>query len=154
MVAFMIVLVLPFFHAAPPSPGRNFGEIIRARLLPPAGAPAAAAAQQFALSAGTTSTFQTALYDRIGAYQVYPQEALRQHLQRMVPVVFAMDRDGDVIKVRVKRTSGEMILDQAAVERIVRAQPLPTTPRQLPGRLTVELPIAFSTSTAPAQSVD
>ncbi len=104
------------------------------------------ASSQRAAQRSVTAAFQAALYDRIGQYEIYPKEALQQQLQGMVVVTFVMDRNGTVLKVSVKRTSGEIILDKAAAESILMAQPLPSIPSQLPGHLTVELPITFSTS--------
>jgi periplasmic protein TonB len=221
MVAFMMVLAMPFFRSASPLPAGHAWDIVKVRILPSAGqmaaqspvtpqqspaeaqtaahgvaatpappaadqapatlppastpapsepAPGAAANQRAtarwadsaidaiassrrATERSVTAAFQAALYDRIGRYQVYPKEALQQQLQGVVVVTFVMDRNGTVLKVSVKRTSGELILDKAAAESIVMAQPLPSIPPQLPGRLTVELPIAFSASNPqPGQS--
>ena len=103
---------------------------------------------QIAAEHSAGSIFQNTLYDHIGEYETYPEEALQQHLQGVVLVVFTMDRTGAVLRVWVKKTSGAPILDRAATQSILRAQPLPAIPPQLPDQITVELPISFSTTDA------
>jgi protein TonB len=107
-------------------------------------ATAMSASLRLASERGATSAFETALYDHIEQYETYPAAALAQHLQGVTLVVFAMDRDGLVLGVWIAKTSGAPILDRAAEDSIRRAQPLPPIPHQLPGRMTIELPIAFS----------
>jgi protein TonB len=218
MVAFMIVLALPFFRSASPSASGRSGDVYEVHILPSNGAPTPTSqptpqhspTEEKTATAGTTATpaaavvpptalaqhapteqaqqggtvspgvttedsvvssamdavasakataersasaaFQDALYDRLGRYQIYPKEASQQQLQGLVLVTFVMDRDGTVLNVSVKRTSGETILDKAAVETILKAQPLPRIPPQLPGHLTVQVPIAYPASSP--QSAD
>lgn len=90
--------------------------------------------------------FQKALLRHIEHYQSYPNAARRDRLQGTVQVLFAMRRDGTVLDIRIKTSSGVTILDKEAVETIRRAQPLPPIPSELPGRLNILLPVAFDLS--------
>jgi protein TonB len=93
--------------------------------------------------AGAAFRFQRLLLAHIERYQRYPKAARRDGLQGTVLVVFAMRRDGSVVQVGVKSSSGRPILDQEAMETIRRAQPLPPIPADMPEQLTVLLPVAF-----------
>lgn len=93
--------------------------------------------------AGAALRFQRLLLAHIERYQRYPNAARRDGLQGTVLVAFAMRRDGSVVKVGVKSSSGRQILDQEAIETVRRAQPLPSIPADMPEQLTVLLPVAF-----------
>ncbi len=49
-------------------------------------------------------------------------------LHGAVETLFSMQRDGTLLDVWVKTSSGEVVLDKAAVDAIRRAQPLPSIP--------------------------
>jgi protein TonB len=57
-----------------------------------------------------------------------------------------MRRDGAVLDVRIKTSSGATILDEEAGATIRRAQPLPPIPPELPERLNIIVPVAFNLS--------
>jgi protein TonB len=121
---------------APPSP-------------PPA--PSGSSAQQALASpgewhrpqAGAALRYQRLLLAHIERYQHYPTAARRDRLQGTVLIAFAMRRDGGLVAVSVKSSSGQQVLDEEAVETVRRAQPLPSIPPDLPEQLTVTLPVAF-----------
>lgn len=58
----------------------------------------------------------------------YPREARRERLRGEVRVAFTVSRNGAVGAIRVVRSSGSPILDQAAVETVRRAAPFPAIP--------------------------
>ncbi len=93
--------------------------------------------------AGAALRFQRLLLTHIERFQRYPAAARRDGLQGTVLVAFAMRRDGSVVRVGVKSSSGRPVLDQEAIETIRRAQPLPAIPSDMPDQLTVLLPVAF-----------
>ena len=95
------------------------------------------------LQAGAALRFQRLLLAHIERYQRYPSAAKRDGLQGTVLVAFAMRRDGSVVRVGVKSSSGRPVLDQEALETVRRAQPLPAIPADMPEQLTVLLPVAF-----------
>lgn len=93
------------------------------------------------------SAFRRALQSHIARYRRYPEEARRARMQGTVQILFSMRRDGAVLDVWVRASSGQPVLDDAAIATIRRAQPLPRIPPDLPDRLTVLFPIAFDAST-------
>lgn len=93
--------------------------------------------QRQTVSAGTASRFQQQLLTHIERYQRDPGAS------GTVLVLFAMRRDGTLVRLDVKSSSGRAMLDQEAVETIRRAQPLPRIPADMPDLITVLLPVAF-----------
>lgn len=91
-------------------------------------------------------TFRTELARHIARFQRYPKAAERQHLQGTVGTVFSINRDGKLLGVWVKTSSGQAVLDQAALDTIRRAQPLPAIPPALPDTLKVEVALGFDPS--------
>jgi protein TonB len=82
----------------------------------------------------------------IARYHRYPSAARSQQLQGTVETVFSMKRDGSLLGVWVKTTSGKTLLDKEAIETIKRAQPLPPIPSNLPERLNIEVLLEFDPS--------
>ncbi|HYC05074.1 MAG TPA: energy transducer TonB [Azospirillaceae bacterium] len=81
---------------------------------------------------------------QVQEYKVYPDEARRRREEATVMVKFTMDRGGRVIYVRVLDSSGNPLLDQAAMDAVKRASPLPEPPPGVPGSpIAVVLPVAF-----------
>ena len=68
------------------------------------------------------------LRDRIERAKQYPPEARRQGMEGTTEVEFQVAKDGSVKEVMVVRSSGFPILDQASMETIRRAVPLPVIP--------------------------
>ena len=93
--------------------------------------------QRQAVSAGVASRFQQQLQTHIERYQRDPGASGK------VLVLFAMRRDGTLVRLDVKSSSGRALLDREAMETIRRAQPLPRIPADMPDLITVGLPVAF-----------
>jgi protein TonB len=74
----------------------------------------------------------------------YPREARRQKLRGEVRVAFTVNRNGGVSGIRIVRSSGSNILDQAAIATVKRAAPFPQIPPQA-GRNSwpFTIPLAF-----------
>ena len=92
---------------------------------------------------GISPKFQRLLLAHIERYRRYPDAARFDGMQGTVQVLFVMRRDGSVLDVRVKSSSGRAVLDNEAIETIRRAQPLPLIPSELPDQLNILLPVAF-----------
>ena len=90
--------------------------------------------------------FRDALLRHIAKFQRYPRAAERQHLQGTVHAVFSVGRDGKLLGAWVKTSSGQAMLDQAAIDTILRAQPLPQIPPALPDSMKVEVALGFDPS--------
>jgi protein TonB len=81
--------------------------------------------------------FRQALLRHVARYQ------RSLHLEGKVDTEFSMRRDGTLLGVRVKTSSGQALLDKEAVETIRRAQPLPPIPPELPAPLNIHIYLAF-----------
>ncbi|WP_246801368.1 energy transducer TonB family protein [Bradyrhizobium genosp. L] len=90
--------------------------------------------------------FQQALLHHVARYKRYPSAARLGRLHGAVETLFSMQRDGTLLDVWVKTSSGQAVLDKAALDAIRRAQPLPSIPSELPGRLTVQIWLEFDPS--------
>jgi len=92
---------------------------------------------------GIISEFQRRLFARIETCRQYPATARRARLQGVVELIFAMDRNGIVLGIWIKQSSGYPVLDKEAVATVLRAQPLPAIPAELPDPLNITLPMVF-----------
>jgi protein TonB len=63
------------------------------------------------------------LRDRVERVWRYPLEAAKRGIYGDLIIVFTVRRDGTLSDVRVKRTSGHSMLDQAAIEALREAEP-------------------------------
>jgi protein TonB len=90
--------------------------------------------------------FQQALLRHVARYQHYPNSARALHLEGKVDTQFSMSRDGTLLGVWVKTSSGQAMLDKEAIETIRRAQPLPPIPPELPDRLNIHVQLVFDPS--------
>jgi periplasmic protein TonB len=90
--------------------------------------------------------FQQALLRHVARYQHYPNAARALHLEGKVDTQFSMSRDGTLLGVWVKTSSGQAVLDKEAIETIRRAQPLPSIPPELPDRLNMHVQLVFDPS--------
>jgi protein TonB len=88
--------------------------------------------------------FQQALMRHIGRFQRYPGAARRDHLEGTVQMAFVMSRDGTILDAWIRSSSGQIVLDQEAVEALRRSEPLPSIPNELPGQLSVLAPVSFA----------
>jgi protein TonB len=89
------------------------------------------------------ASFQRQLLAHIEKYRRFPDEARRDRQEGTVDVLFAMDRNGLVLGIWIKRSSGYPALDKEAVATVLRAQPLPAIPSELPEPLNITLPIDY-----------
>jgi periplasmic protein TonB len=90
-----------------------------------------------------SSAFQKRLLDHISAYRQYPSAARRDRQHGVTTLLFTMDRNGIVLGIWVQKTAGFPALDQAAIATVLRAQPLPAIPAELPEPLNITLPVSF-----------
>jgi protein TonB len=94
----------------------------------------------------TAIKFQQALLRHVARYQHYPNGARLGRLRGSVETLFSMRRDGTLVGVWVKVGSGQAVLDNAAMDTIRRAQPLPSIPSELPDRLNIQVTLVFDPS--------
>lgn len=91
-----------------------------------------------------TSSYEKSLSDLIKRHEKYPDRARRQRWEGTVVVALSLSADGKVTNISVAESSGREILDEAALEMVRRAAPLPRAPEGLRGKeRSVRVPIAF-----------
>lgn len=121
---------------------------------PPPSAPSAASTAARGGAAGGGGASQTAGSAAASAYRAkvaaqlkrkrfYPNAARRERLTGSTTVSFTLNASGRVTAVRVVRSSGKKILDDAAKEMVERASPYPPIPPGLGPTITIQAPIAF-----------
>ena len=99
----------------------------------PSAAPAAPSAADLARVSAAKVTWQGILEAHLRKFQKYPRSAQRRNIEGTVLIRFRMDRAGKVLSYSIERTSEHEVLDEAALAMIVRANPLPSLPDDVPG---------------------
>lgn len=85
------------------------------------------------------------LHRHFASFKRFPTEALRNRLQGTSLVLLTICRDGHVQQSRIVQSSGVELLDQASLQLIRRAEPLPHLPDEHSGQsIDVIVPIEFS----------
>lgn len=91
------------------------------------------------------AAYVRALMAALLAQRSYPAQARRERARGVVALRFTLDRDGHVLASAIARSPGHAVLEQAALEVLRRADPLPAIPDALGvDRLTVTVPIEYS----------
>ncbi len=78
------------------------------------------------------------LKNRIQEVWKYPEAARRSNLQGKLKIRFTVDSTGALLAVKVVKSSGVPILDDAAIKAIKRAAPFDTMPRNLGKKLSID----------------
>jgi protein TonB len=81
------------------------------------------------------------LRSRIIARKIYPQAARRRNIEGEVVVFLQLNQGGELVELKVMRSSGSTILDKAALSLIEKVIPYE---HGLEGGLAVEIPIRYS----------
>ena len=77
-------------------------------------------------------------------YKRYPPDAAARGERGMAELSFTVDRKGHVKMTKLQRGSGHASLDEATLELIQRAQPLPPPPGDVPGsEFSFTVPVKF-----------
>lgn len=81
----------------------------------------------------------------LNRHKRYPAAAKKAKQQGVVIVNFTIDRRGALLSSRIERSSGQALLDDAALALLQRAAPMPRIPDSMGLQtLTVSLPIDYS----------
>ncbi len=102
------------------------------------------AGDQGSTTASDFSDYQRRLYEALARGSRYPAEARRMHLAGVTQLAFRVDRAGAVLESWIQESSGSELLDDAALEALTRAQPLPPIPAGLPSRMDFVIEIDLS----------
>ncbi|TGN39346.1 energy transducer TonB [Marinobacter confluentis] len=104
--------------------------------------------QQVELNAGESSkvdSYLTELSRHLGRFYEYPRRARRLGQEGSPVVVFEFSRDGTLVKHSLSRSSDHSLLDDAALDMLKSAEPLPEVPESMEGEtFTYALPVRFS----------
>jgi len=99
------------------------------------------------LNAGSSSavdSYLSRLNRHISRYYSYPRRARRLGQEGIPVVVFRFRRDGQLLEHYLQTGSGHQLLDQAALNMLKQAAPLPPVPDTMPGReFSYALPVRF-----------
>lgn len=81
----------------------------------------------------------------INRHKRYPRGAKSRGEEGMVQVSFAINASGSVVSARIASSSGNPELDQAALEMVNRASPVPPPPPEIASsRMKLSLPVQFN----------
>lgn len=81
----------------------------------------------------------------LNQHKKYPVAAKKEKQQGTVTVTFTIDRNGRLLASRVEKSSGNSVLDNAALELLRKASPMPRIPDTMPqAQLVVTLPVEYS----------
>jgi periplasmic protein TonB len=100
-----------------------------------------AAAPAPGLNGEAAADWRSEIVMRISSVKEYPDAA--RPASGTAVVAFSVDRGGRVMSARLVRSSGSSLLDQAAVETVRRANPVPAPPAGVPGG-SFTIPLHFS----------
>lgn len=106
----------------------------------PRSIPAPAAAR---MSSDAKQTWEARLLAHLEQYRRFPARARAARQQGVVYLRFRMNRSGMVLSAKVLRSSGFTTLDQAALDTLKRAEPLPAIPDDRPDVIDLTIPVEF-----------
>ena len=94
---------------------------------------------------GNPKDYFSLLIAWLNQHKDYPSAVKKKKQQGTVVLAFSINRSGTVLASRVQKSSGYPLLDQAALDMLARANPLPAMPDSMPRqRLRLAVPIEYS----------
>lgn len=94
-------------------------------------------------SSNADLSWEALIMARLEKHRRYPAAARSRGEQGVAFVTFRMNREGHVLSSRISRSSGSARLDQAALETLKRADPLPPIPNDKPSELELTVQVEF-----------
>jgi TonB family protein len=91
------------------------------------------------------TTYTREVIRRIQDNFVYPAEAYEQELEGTVKLSLYLSSTGELMEVKIKQSSGSLILDENAIRIIERISPFPSFPQGIEEKeLRINIPINYS----------
>jgi TonB family protein len=91
-----------------------------------------------------TDNYIGSILKKIHNNKNYPSQAKRMKLEGITTISFILNKNGDLEKTLVKKTSGHKILDSSAINTITKAAPYPSFPKDIRAKqLELEVDIEF-----------
>lgn len=108
--------------------------------------PAAAANTAPAGPEEIVQRYEQAISVWVGRYKVYPDEAKRRRVEGRPTVRVRINRQGKVLYNAIEKSSGDAFLDQALMNMVKAADPMPAVPENYPQGEELEflIPVSFS----------
>lgn len=88
--------------------------------------------------------WQSELVHHFIKYPLYPKKARELKKQGIVKVFLVIDHKGNIISTAIHSSSGNSLLDQAALDTVHRASPVPAPPNSLLKNGTIKLILPFN----------
>ena len=94
---------------------------------------------------GSAKDYFSALMAQLNRHKTYPAELKKHKKEGIVYLKFSINRQGVLLSASIKRSSGVPALDQAALDMIRAASPLPVIPDSMNReRLLLVIPVEYS----------
>ncbi len=136
--------IIPVPTIAPPPPAPAVKPVDPTPPQPETAAPKTAPAPPAPqVSSNAPDTWEGRVLARLQKYQRYPGAAKSARQQGVAYIRFRMNRDGHVLSSSLVRSSGFPALDQAALDTLRRADPLPKIPPERPDEIELVVPVEF-----------
>jgi periplasmic protein TonB len=98
----------------------------------------------FGSGKGPGDDYLDRLRRHLAKYKHYPPEAVKRKEEGTVLLSFVLARDGTVLEAAVERSSGFPLIDQAALDMVRHASPVPPLPASFDGdRAHIVMPAGF-----------
>lgn len=111
----------------------------------PSGVPGSQSAQQTAAYAKAKNSYFARLMGTLARNKRYPKEAKKKKEQGTVLLQFSINKRGELLTSNIVESSGYQILDDAALQMLSKASPLPSIPDSMKQQtLEITIPVEYS----------